>query len=175
MNNIIDDDDGDDDLPISKSQRKRDMQALQTLGESLLALPSQELKRLQLPENLEVAIIDGKSIKQHGARQRHLQFIGKIMRQLDSVDLLVKIDNAIQHAAHSRLANPTTEKCLTWSKRYLYDADDCFNELIAAFPGLDRQRVLQFSRQAKKEISKGKPPHAERGLYQYLLELEQNK
>lgn len=71
----------------SKSQRKRDMTALQNLGESLLGLNRHQLEQLSLPDTLLEAILDAKSITAHGARRRQLQFIGKLMRQVDPVPI----------------------------------------------------------------------------------------
>ncbi|MBL8254263.1 MAG: DUF615 domain-containing protein [Candidatus Competibacter sp.] len=69
--------------PPSKSQRKREATALQDLGEQLVELTSAQLKRIPLPEELLAAIKATQAMSQRGARKRQLQFIGKLMRQLD--------------------------------------------------------------------------------------------
>ncbi|MDA8416102.1 MAG: DUF615 domain-containing protein [Betaproteobacteria bacterium] len=78
--------------PPSKSQRKRDMTALQNLGESLLGLNRHQLDQLDLPESLYDAIQEAKSITAHGARRRQLQFIGKLMRQVDPAPIQSFLD-----------------------------------------------------------------------------------
>ena len=75
----------------SKSARKREMSALQTLGEDLVNLNLQTLKALELPEPLYQAILDAKRFKQHGAKRRQLQFIGKLMRKIDPGPILAKL------------------------------------------------------------------------------------
>jgi ribosome-associated protein len=70
-------------LTPSKSQRKRDAHALQTLGVQLVALSAAQLARLDLPEALHEAVIAAQQMRSHGARTRQLQYIGKVMRQLD--------------------------------------------------------------------------------------------
>ena len=70
-------------LTPSKSQRKRDAQALQTLGVQLVALSAARLARLALPEILHEAVLAAQRMRSHGARTRQLQYIGKLMRQLD--------------------------------------------------------------------------------------------
>ena len=70
-------------LTPSKSQRKRDAQALQTLGVQLLALSTAQLVRLELPEALHEAVVAAQRMRSHGARTRQRQSIGKLMRQLD--------------------------------------------------------------------------------------------
>ena len=58
----------EDENSISKSQKKRDMLALQDLGESLVALSVDSIKKLDLPENLLIAVLDAKRIptSKHG-------------------------------------------------------------------------------------------------------------
>ena len=70
-------------LTPSKSQRKRDAHALQALGGQLIALSAAQLARLDLPEALHEAVVAAQRIRAHGARTRHLQYIGKLMRQLE--------------------------------------------------------------------------------------------
>lgn len=71
-------------LPPSKSQRKRDASALQALGEQLVHLSSTQLKQLPLPEALLLAVQEAQTITERGGRKRQLQYIGKLMRQLDA-------------------------------------------------------------------------------------------
>lgn len=78
------DDDGMPDGLPSKSQRKRDMTALQEMGEQIAQLTPQRLKRCMLPESLLHAVTEFQRLpNRHGARRRQLQYIGKLMRDLD--------------------------------------------------------------------------------------------
>jgi ribosomal 50S subunit-associated protein YjgA (DUF615 family) len=70
-------------LTPSKSQRKRDAHALQTLGIQLIALSVAQLARLELPEALHEAVLAAQRMRSHGARTRQMQYIGKLMRQLE--------------------------------------------------------------------------------------------
>ena len=65
----------------SRSDFKRESAALQTLGESLLALQPDAFARLQLPQDLRDAIDEARRISARGGKRRQLQFIGKLMRQ----------------------------------------------------------------------------------------------
>ena len=71
----------------SKSQRKRDAHALQALGAQLVALSPGHLARLQLPVALREAVLAAQGMRAHGARLRQMQYIGKLMRQLDDAAL----------------------------------------------------------------------------------------
>ena len=74
-------------LPPSKTQRKRDAHALQALGVQLVALSAAQLARLDLPETLHEAVLAAQRMRSHGARTRQLQYIGKVMRQLEPASL----------------------------------------------------------------------------------------
>jgi ribosome-associated protein len=71
----------------SKSQRKRDAHALQALGEQLVALSAAQLARLDLPEALHEAVVAGQRMRSHEARRRQMQYIGKVMQQLEPTAL----------------------------------------------------------------------------------------
>lgn len=80
-----------DDLP-SKSQRKRDMDALQDIGAELTELNEQQLASIELPENLRDAVLAARVMKRNEARRRQVQYIGKLMRQVDPAPIRVKLD-----------------------------------------------------------------------------------
>jgi ribosome-associated protein len=67
----------------STSQRTRDAQAFQTLGAQLVALSAARLVQLELPEALYEAVLAAQRMRSHGARTRQMQYIGKLMRQLE--------------------------------------------------------------------------------------------
>jgi len=80
-------DESDTPRPPSKSQRKREATALQDLGEQLIKLTATQLNRIPRPEALLGAVRLAQSISQRGGRKRQLQYIGKLMRQLDDVEI----------------------------------------------------------------------------------------
>ena len=67
----------------SKSQRKREMNELQTVGEKLLDLNNKQLKTLELPKDLAEAVSLAQRLKKTEALRRQVQFIGRLMRELD--------------------------------------------------------------------------------------------
>ena len=71
----------------SKNQRKREAHALQALGAQLVALPRAHLARIALPDALREAVVTAQGLRPHGARQRHLQYLGTLMRQLEPAEL----------------------------------------------------------------------------------------
>lgn len=68
---------------LSKTRRKKDMIALQALGERLAKLSDSQLAKLPLSDELLAAIHMARSLKSHEAIRRHVQYIGKLMRKED--------------------------------------------------------------------------------------------
>ena len=71
----------------SKTQRKRDMAALQSLGEALLSFAPQKLAGLNLPAELMAALVEARRIPRRKAERRQNQYIGRLMRGLDEETL----------------------------------------------------------------------------------------
>lgn len=77
----------------SKSARKRHMTALQELGEALTLLSDRQLAAIPLDdERLSLSVREARKIRQHGARRRHLQYIGKLMRDIDATPIVEAMD-----------------------------------------------------------------------------------
>src|SRR5215510_178786 len=78
--------------PISKTQRKRQMLKLQALGEALTVLTEAQLAELELPERLLDALVAAKRVQKFGARRRQLQYIGRLMREVDAEAVAARLD-----------------------------------------------------------------------------------
>ena len=79
----------------SKTSLKKHMNDLQELGVLLSKIKLEKLKQLDLPEKLFDAIKSVHTINANGAKRRQYQYIGKLMRTLDteSIQNLFKIFN----------------------------------------------------------------------------------
>lgn len=150
----------------SKSQRKREMTALQDLGESLLRLTPAELARLDLPEALREAIGAMAGIGSHEARRRHRQYIGKLMRQVDPQPLRAAIDDA---TGESKQAVALMHRCERLRDALLAD-DAALDAVLAELPGADVQQLRATIRAARREHREGRPPKHVRQLYRWLHE-----
>ncbi len=76
----------------SKSERKREQQSLQALGEQLIDLQDDLLDGLGLDERLHGAILDARRMKSHEAQRRQKQYIGKLMRDIDPAPVHALLD-----------------------------------------------------------------------------------
>lgn len=165
--------DGAEALPASKSQRKRDMDALQEIGRALTEVPAGKLKKMNLPEHLLVALLDFQRITANGAKRRQLQYLGKLMRDIDPEPIEQQLA-ALRgdSSAHTRWLHLLER----WRERMLED-DQHVQQLITEFPEIDMQQLRTMVRNARKERDESKPPKASRQLFQLLKELipEQGK
>ena len=155
-----------DDQFISKSQRKRDVEKLQKLGQELVYLSPQQLSALKLDEQLLEAITLAQKIKnKHEAFRRQLQYIGKVMRQVDATE----IEHQLSHIRQESLEAKNQQHQLEQLRRELIEQGDArLQPLLHDYPHLDRQVLRQWIRQAQKEAQSNKPPKASRALFAYL-------
>ncbi|MDA9909327.1 DUF615 domain-containing protein [Gammaproteobacteria bacterium] len=154
---------------ISKTRRKKEMLALQDLGKKLTQIPNNLLEKCKLTETLLQAINEYKRLpNKHGARKRQLQFIGKVMRNVDVQWIKSVLDEDGQQAMMEKSRFQRLEKI---REQLLSDDQSALDELIKQCPELDIQHIRQLIRQASKEIQENKPPAASRKLFAYLREL----
>jgi ribosome-associated protein len=135
----------------SKSQKKREMNALNALGEQLALLNEVQLGNLMLPEALSDALIEAKRITSHVARKRHFQHIGSILRAMDPEEvsaLSAAIDTLKQAADCNSAQFHRVEK---WRDRFLEHEPDVLTLFLKAYPCDDIQQLRQVIKQAQKE------------------------
>ena len=150
-----DEDDFDDeyDRP-SKSQIKRELQALQDLGKEMTKLGAETLNRIPLPDDVREAIDEYAKMKSFGAQRRQLQLIGKRMNGLDPERVRQAIDLA---TGESRAAVAAHHKAERLRDKLL--AEDAFlTDFIQTYPTVDVQSLRQTIRSARREAATGKPP-----------------
>ena len=152
---------------VSKSQRKREMHALQALGETLVALPDEQLARLGLPEALHEAIMHARSVSQRGALRRQLQYIGRLMRDVDADQIRNRLQLVQAGTVRDIAMLHRTER---WRERLLAE-DAALSEFITAFPATDVQQLRVLLRNAKREKAAGRPPRAYRELFRSIRDI----
>ena len=155
------------DLPPSKTKIKKQMLELQNVGEQLAELNKDQLNELELPENLRDAINEVKRMTKFGAINRQMQYIGRLMRDVDTAPIIAKLEvwkgTSKQHITWLHQVE-------NWRDRLLADPN-ALTELLAAFPQSDAQRLRTLIRNAIKEKELAKPPKSFRELFQVLREI----
>lgn len=156
----------------SRTDLKRESTALQKLGEDLLTLRADLAARLALPERLVEALAEARRITNFEGRRRQMQFVGKLMRQLDEATVdAIRTALGEQHSgtAAEKLALHQAEQ---WRER-LIAGDDAATDWLAAHPGTDAQQLRALVRQARKDAVPEKPGQAPRHgrAYRELFQL----
>ena len=158
-------DEGDE--PISKTKRKAAMDELQDIGVTLVGLPKEKLNKLNLPEVLLDAVNEAKRITANGATRRQAQYIGRLMRNVDTTPILEQLQrwegkNTAENAYFHRLEN--------WRTRLIAD-ENSLSEFLQEYPGTDTQQIRTLIRNARREEAANKPPKSSRELFKLLREL----
>jgi ribosome-associated protein len=153
---------------VSKTRKKREMHELQALGAALAALAEAQLRSMGLDENLLAALLEAKRIKSHEAKRRQMQYIGRLMRELDPAPIRSRLAELEGNSAQATARHRRLE---AWRERLIGD-DAALTAFAAEHPGADLQVLRTLIRNARKEASLGKPPHAYRELFRVLKQIE---
>jgi len=154
----------------SKSQRKRDMLALQDLGAELISQPKDRIVRVPMPEDVRDAILECKEIRDHEGKRRQLQYVGKKMRSLEETEIAAIREILDSWKGHSKAATAGLH-ALEKQRARLLENDDALTELRVRHPQLDVQHLRTLVRNARREQAEGKPPKAYREIFQVLKSL----
>ena len=153
------------DEPKSKSQRKREADALQKVGVELIGLSLEKLNTLPLPTNLRQAIIEAKALRSHGAIRRQAQLIGKLMRNAESGDILAGYDQLLAEASAVTAGFHDVEQ---WRTRLINEGKEALTEFIATHPQADVQQLRQLIKKAVDEHKKELHTGSSKALFRYL-------
>ncbi len=160
------DDEEDEFRGPSKSQLKREQLELQALGKEMTKLGDEQLRKVGLPEDVFVEIVEFRRMKSFGAQRRQLQLIGKKMRDLDPKAVREAIDRA---TGESKAAVALHHKCERLRDAMIED-DEALKRFIDEHPDVDIRKLRELVRGARRERDAQKPPKNARALYRMLHE-----
>lgn len=151
----------------SKTKAKEEVEALQDLGKRLVGVGSDRLKKLEIPESLRDAVLEAKRITSHGALRRQMQYIGKLMRDVDTDPIQEMLDelDGISNKANARF------HALEKMRDRLIADESIITTLKNDYPTLDVSALRTLRRNAIKEQAEHKPPKAYRAIFQLLKSL----
>ena len=154
----------------SKSQLKREMTALQKLGEALVDAPRDRVKKVPMPEDVLEAILECQQISSHEGRRRQLQFVGKKMRTLSEEETAI-IQKTVDGWRGTSKAEAAALHAVERQRERLLADDNALTDLCAQYPTLNVQQLRTLIRNARKEQADNKPPKAYREIFQILKSL----
>ncbi|MHA4867994.1 ribosome biogenesis factor YjgA [Duganella sp. PWIR1] len=158
----------------SKSEAKRQSNALQKMGEVLVDAPRDRVKRVPMPEDVLEAILMCQTITNHEGRRRQMQFVGKKMRTLDEEEVAL-IQKAIDSWKGASKSETAAMHALERRREKLLTDDNALTALLSDHPELDVQHLRTLIRNARKEQAENKPPKAYREIFQILKQLDADK
>jgi len=152
----------------SRTRKKKQAHELQQIGQTLTALTDAQLKQLELPVELNEAVIAARNMRGHEARRRQMQFIGSLMRSVDA--------EAITRAVESLTAMDRNEVRLfrqaeQWRDQLIQGEDQLIAKLIEQLPSIDCNRLTDLVRQARGDKLDSRTKAASRELFRYLRQL----
>lgn len=151
----------------SKSQLKREMTALQELGERLLTLAPARLRSLPIPQELVEAVELAQRIR--GSREglrRQRQYIGRLMREIDARPLRDAL--SVDGAAH-RAEVAAMHAAEHWRERLLADPQ-ALDELVERNPACAElaDAIARLVDDARAELACAQPGRRHRELFRTL-------
>jgi ribosome-associated protein len=151
---------------VTKSELKRQALLLQNIGLRLAGLKVQQLARIPLSSELQHAIADYQRFPSREAKRRQLQFIGKLMRQIDTEPILAVLDELDGTSAAARYQIHQLEQ---WRDRLLAEPA-ALTEYFAEHPTVDRQRLKHQLQKVRKARDENQQRLAARELFRLLRE-----
>ena len=161
----------DEDDFISKTRRKREATELQDLGKELVKLSTEQLARIAMPESLREAVTECKRYNKHEAIRRQMQYIGKLMRDIDPAPIAEQL-NALH--APSRRQTALFHVAEKWRGELLADPEN-IARFAAEFPEADSAKLRDLVGKAKKERDADMPPKSYRELFHAVNAILQDR
>lgn len=161
------DDINPDDYIKSKSQVKREMHALQALGERIVDMNEKQLANIPLSEEMLDAIYIARKMPPKEARRRQIQYIGRLMREGNHEEIQAAVDKMQNRSDQYIHRQHQVERY----RDLLIEGDKpAFQQLVTACPGMDVQHLRQLVRAAQKDLEENKPPANARKLFAFIRE-----
>lgn len=154
--------------PASKSQRKRDMQALQETGKVLTNLSPKKLAGISLSDTLLLAIESYRNITHREAKRRQLQYIGKLMRTADLEEIECQL-RALNESSRQKVN--THHMAEHWRTMLLDKGKPALTDFINQFPQSNSQNLRQLIQQTHRDKAQHNNTGASKKLYRQLVQL----
>lgn len=155
---------------LSRSEKKRRSTAIQKIGEELAAFPITAIRSFNLPDDLLQEYEELHKITKHEAKRRKMQYIGKMLREVDIEPIRARIEEVHEGKAAQSADFHHLERL---RDRLVQNDKEALNHVFETYENVDMQKLRTLMRNAKKEIEKQKPLKSSKALFRYLRELEQ--
>lgn len=154
----------DDDLGPSKTQRKKESNALQEFGEKLTVLNDQQIATLNLEDDILAAVKQARIMRPGNGRRRQIQYIGKLLRNSDFESIQSNYEELYKEQENQVQLHHV---CENWRDRLIED-NSSLQDFIDQYPQADRQQLRQLLRNIPNGEKTTKSIESARKLYKHI-------
>jgi ribosome-associated protein len=148
----------------SKTELKQESIDLQLLGETLTTLSNDQLDQLDLPELMRDALEELHRVGKHEATRRHMQYIGKLMRDIDPAPIRAQLDRWEMGTRANKAAFKASER---WRDRLIAEPE-ALTLFMAEQPTVNREKLNELLVRARLQAAKGEAPAASRQVFRVI-------
>jgi len=155
----------------SRSQKKRELNALQDVGQRLLDLSRSEMEAMGLPDELIEAALLARKLRsaKNDAYRRQVQYIGRLMREIDPSPILAHFAGV--DASHQDEVQ-AFQRLEGWRDALLDGDESVLEDIRRSYPQADLSALRETANKARAERELGRPPKFSRQIFRYLRGLE---
>jgi len=154
----------DKDSVISKTELKKDSKKIQQFGREISELTINNIEAFKFPVNIYEATIDLKNLKSNSAKKRQVQYLGKLLREIDLADAFITMKQLKVSSQKEIQRNHIIEG---WRDKLLIN-NDSITEFVDVYPQIDKQSLRQTISNAQKEKKDSKPPKYSKQLFKLI-------
>jgi len=149
---------------ISKTVLKKESKDIQDFGKEIAQHTEEKIKKFDFSSNITDAIIDLKNIKSNSAKKRQVQYLGKLLREID----LTEAYSLMQQFKFGLKKEMQRNRLIEEWRDKLINNESELTEFINQYPNTDVQELRQLILNAQKEIKNNKGNKCSRQLYKLL-------
>jgi ribosome-associated protein len=154
----------DKDSVISKTELKKDSKKIQEFGRKISELTINNIEAFKFPSNIYEATIGLKNIKSNSAKKRQVQYLGKLLREIDLTDAFLTMKQLKVSSQKEIQKNHIIED---WRDKLLSN-NDSITQFVDEYPKIDRQSLRQTISNAQKD---NKSPKYSRQLFKLIKDI----
>lgn len=134
----------------SRSAHKREAQALRKLVDKIADLGDQSFKALVMPQEVTDAFIIARKLKtKSDERRRQLQYVAKLARRYDDIDL----EQQVNMLGASSKEDPNTMRLEKLRESFIKGGIEVVNAFCSLVADTDRNKLRNLVKKSKEEAS----------------------
>ncbi len=162
-------DDFSDQLPLSRSAKKRAAKAIQELASTLITMAEADYRRLPLSGVIAEELEQARAIKSHGARKRQLKHLAGLLREDD--ESREQIETFMAEIERGHRQKTAGFHHLEELRERLCDPDRCteaLEEIEETLPSVDTAKIHRLAKSVQNSADK----RAFREIFRLLRDAE---